>query len=88
MYASLKNFDQLSIRRSWAAYSGFQIGWTGLRFNRILACSGVRSAFRLLHSRHASTQLFQRDSPPWARGMTWSSVSSSVPGCLPQYWHV
>jgi hypothetical protein len=61
---------------------------TGLRFNRIFAYSGVRSAFRLLQSKQASTQLCQRDSPPWARGMTWSSVNSSMPGCVPQYRHV
>ena len=49
-YASLMNFDQLSIRMLWSAYSGFQAGRTGFFRIRILACSGVRSAFRLLHS--------------------------------------
>ena len=28
-YASLRNFDQLSIRNSWSAYSGFHVGRTG-----------------------------------------------------------
>ena len=60
-YASLTNFDQLSIRTSCAAYSGFHIGRTGCLRSRIPACLGVRSAFALLHLLQASTQLSQVD---------------------------
>src|SRR6476660_4852990 len=52
----------------------------------MLASRGVRLAFCLLHAMHASTQLVQLDTPPCDRGTTWSIVSSSVPGWLPQYW--
>ena len=52
------------------------------------ACSGVRSAFRLLQAMHASTQFSQLDTPPCDRGTTWSIVSSSLPGWQPQYWQV
>lgn len=41
-----------------------------------------------LHVKQANTQLSHRDSPPCARGTTWSIVSSSPPGWRPQYWHV
>ena len=47
---------------------------------------GVRSALRLLQAMHASTQFSQLDTPPCARGTTWSIVSSSLPGWAPQYW--
>ena len=85
-YASLMNFDQLAIRMVWSAYSGFQAGRIGRFRIRIRAWSGVRSAFRLLHSMHASTQFSQLDTPPCARGTTWSMVNSSLPGWAPQYW--
>ena len=87
-YASLTNFDQLAIRMLWSAYSGFQAGRTGCLRSRIRACSGVRSAFRLLQATQASTQFCQLDTPPCERGTTWSSVSSSPPGWRPQYWQV
>jgi hypothetical protein len=35
----------------------------------------------------AGTQLVQFDTPPFERGATWSIISSSLPGCSPQYWH-
>ena len=54
-YTSLTNFDQLSIRTSWRAYIGFQVGRAGGLRSFTPACCGVRSAFRLLHFRHAST---------------------------------
>ena len=71
------NFAQLAIRIVWSAYSGFHVGRTGCLRTRIRACSGVRSAFRLLQARHESTQLVQPDTPPCDRGNTWSIVSSS-----------
>ena len=65
-YASLMNFDQLSIRMLWSVDQrcasvpgGFQVGRTGCLRSRIFACSGVRSAFRLLQAIHASTQFSQ-----------------------------
>ena len=79
-YASLTNFDQLSNHNSWSAFSAFYVRQIGLLRSRILACWGVRLSFRLLQARHASTQFSQRDSPPCERGMTWSSVNSSLPG--------
>ena len=87
-YASLTNFDQLAIRSACEAYNGFQVGRTGGFRNRKPACSGVRSAFRLLQARHASTQFSQMDVPPCERGKTWSIVNSSLPGCTLQYWQV
>ena len=83
-YASLMNFDQLSIRTLWSADQrcasvpgGFPTtasrrcpGRTGLRRRCIRACSGVRSAFRLLQAMHASTQFSQLDTPPCERGRT------------------
>ncbi len=38
-----------------------------------------------LQSMHASTQFAQLESPPRDRGITWSIVSSSLPGLQPQY---
>jgi len=82
------NFDQLAIRMVWSAYSGFHTGWVGCLRSFSPACSGVRSAFRLLQARHESTQFVQLDTPPCDRGNTWSIVSSSLPGYAPQYWQV
>ena len=46
-YASLTNFDQLSIRAVWRAYSGFHCGRTGARCSFKPASRGVRSAWRV-----------------------------------------
>ena len=52
------------------------------------AWSGVRFALWALQATQASTQFSQVVWPPCDRGMTWSIVSSSVPGWQPQYWQV
>ncbi len=46
----------------------------------------MRSALFELQSMQANTQFVHVDNPPCARGTTWSIVSSSLPGCFPQYW--
>src|SRR4029079_17055086 len=86
-YTSLTNFDQLSSRTWWSAYTGFHVGRIGWGRRVMPSSRGVRSAFRLLQAMQASTQFVQLDTPPCDRGTTWSIVSSSVPGWLPQYWH-
>jgi hypothetical protein len=76
------------MRTEDASYRGFQAGRTGILRSFILDCSGVRLAFRALHATQASAQFSQVVWPPWDRGMTWSIVSSEVPGRDPQYWQV
>ena len=87
-YASLTNFDQLSIR----SFVG-RVQRVPRRLDRLLAQPHpglLRRAvgLALVARQAASTQLSHRDSPPWARGTTWSIVSSSLPGWRPQYWQV
>lgn len=54
----------------------------------ICASSGVRFPFRRLHGPQAATTFSQWVVPPRERGIMWSTVSSVLPGCPPQYWHV
>ena len=69
-YASLRNLDQLSIRTPCRAYNGRHVGRIGAFFSGMCASVGVRSAFRLLHSRQASTQFSHVLVPPRDRGNT------------------
>src|SRR6185436_7864706 len=71
-YTSLTNFDQLSSRTWFSAYTGFHVGRVGWRRSNMPASRGVRSAFRLLQAMQASTQFVQLDTPPCERGTTWS----------------
>ena len=45
---------------------------------------GVRPPLRALHFTQAHTKFSHEFSPPWTRGLTWSSVSSLVEKCRPQ----
>lgn len=69
-------------RDSHPAYNGRQTGRTGAFRSGMCASSGVRSAFRLLHSRQARTQFSQVLAPPRERGSTWSIVRSSLLGWI------
>ncbi len=60
----LWNFDQLSISDVVESVQRVP-GGPDARFSRKPACSGVRSAFRLLHATQASTQFSHRDGLPW-----------------------
>ena len=81
-YASLMNFDQLAIRTLVR-----RIERLPRRADRRPAephASLLRRAvsLALVAAMHASTQFSQVEVPPCDRGMTWSIVSSSLPG-----WH-
>jgi len=52
--------------------AGVEGGRAGCFRSRTPACSGVRSAFRLLQSTHDSTQFSQVEVPPCDRGKTWN----------------
>src|ERR1044072_221862 len=70
----------LSVTKSVGA--GGRGGW----WRRMPASSSVRLPLRRLHGAHEVTTLSQTDSPPFDRGITWSSVS--LPLSVPQYWHL
>ena len=88
-YASLTNFDQLSIRTSWSAYSGFHVGRTGClaQPHAGLLRRAVGLALVARHARqHAVRPSSTRHPAPAAR-----RGRSSVPRCpagTPQYWQV
>jgi hypothetical protein len=60
-------------------------GGRGRVFSSIPTCSSERSPLRRLHGAQAVTTFSQIDSPPFERGMMWSSVSR--PFVVPQYAH-
>jgi len=57
-------------------------GGRGCVRSSIPTCSSERSPLRKLHGAHAVTTFSQIDSPPFERGMMWSSVSR--PFVVPQ----
>src|SRR5262245_30031138 len=72
---------------SFMAKSGLRFGFSGLRMSAMCACRGVRPPFLTLQSTHAHTMFSHVVRPFWARGMTWSRLSSLVGNFFPQYWH-
>src|SRR5262249_49696033 len=61
------------------------LGADGLRRGCNPARLGKWSPLRRLQSAHEATMLSQLDSPPFERGITWSTVRLERE---PQYWHV
>src|SRR5256885_16686286 len=58
-------------------------GVRGARRGCMPACRGVRSPLRRLQGAHEATMFSQLDSPPFERGITWSTVRLERE---PQYW--
>ena len=63
----------------------FGLGAAGERRGCIPTWAGRWSPLRRLHGAQLATMFSQLDSPPFERGITWSTVKLERD---PQYWHV
>ena len=61
---------------------GLRGSWRGI----MLHSRGSLLPLRRLHGPQAVTTFSQLVRPPWARGMTWSKVSSGAERLWSQYW--